>query len=101
MLTRLVPEYDWKPGPTSKWLGGPLMALILLCGNARADVFIFNGTTYPMTGFYIPIGGGHYNYIGTPHSFQSADPTFFGLIGVEIGVFPLVRASSQKTPIPR
>jgi hypothetical protein len=40
---------------------GILFAITLLCGNARADTFVIDGSTSPMTmQYYTPPGGGHY-----------------------------------------
>ncbi len=42
------------------WLA--FTALVFLPGMARADFFVFNATTDPMTGVYIPVGSGYYNH---------------------------------------
>ena len=44
-----------------RMMSSVLLVLLALSGKASADDFIFNGTVSPMTGTYLPVGGGHYN----------------------------------------
>ena len=47
------------------------VAITLPCGNAWADIFVIDGSTNPMTyQYYVPVGGGHYNYPGASQSFD-------------------------------
>jgi hypothetical protein len=61
----------------------PTLALAIFSGTARADFFIFNGATDPMTGDYIPVGAGDISYEG----FEANPPgSPFGP-GVDLAVF--------------
>jgi hypothetical protein len=68
-----------------------LIVLLLSCGTARADFFIFNASTNPMTGQYLQLGSGHYNYVGAGETFSGASESdttaTYGTTGIEFGYF--------------
>ena len=54
---------------TPRWVIVVLFALALFSGSASGDAFVFDATTNPMTGQYIPLGVGHYSSSGTNEAF--------------------------------
>jgi hypothetical protein len=47
-----------------------IIGLASLAAAGRADVFIFDPTTVPISGYYVPDGAGHYNYPGAAEEFM-------------------------------
>lgn len=72
------------------------VGLVLLPGPAWADVFIFNATTYPMTGAYLPVGTGHYGPGGGFGEGFSSGPVGDLVPGIEIGQFTLAQGYVAK-----
>ena len=84
-----------------------LLAVVLFSGSALADTFVFDATTSPITGQYIPLGAGHYYGTRGFESFSAFNALIgFGIEGSSLffsqGDFPADSSSScdHNTGIP-
>lgn len=85
-----------------------VLVLLLLPVSAWADFFIFNATTKPTTGTYIPVGSGHYNLHGDAEYFQNLGAIYADVApGDQVGawtfaqgeIIPTVPGVDCSTPI--
>ena len=80
MLTKVAREYDRLFGRLSMWILWVPFVLVLLSGNAWADVFVVDATSNQIAGDYIPsVGGRHYNCNSYP--FNGGCEQFFNRTG--------------------
>jgi hypothetical protein len=80
-----------------QWLA--CLALVLFPARSWADFFVFNATTNPMTGTYIPVGGGHEESEGFESETVSDATSFFGgITDVEVGNFSFSQGYVPENP---
>jgi hypothetical protein len=74
------------------------VSLVLLPGTMRADLFIFDATANVLTGTYVPVDGGHYNYPGAGESFTART----GLVDAAPvgGSFFFAQGCDPQNPLP-